>query len=169
MQFKPDAQAQFDREIEVFAVVRELHFLSGKAPRLVKIDRQSRKLLFEYPRLHWSPLHKRAPRERLDESTLRGLKDLLYNAINELYDSNVAYPVRQDSIFLVKRSVGQSCRWGIFLGGWQLCTLRKQAGRTEWNEQRRLQLGQVDLIFDSLLAQARQQPHSSGTWHFGKS
>ncbi|KAK4075220.1 hypothetical protein Purlil1_12731 [Purpureocillium lilacinum] len=167
MQFKPDAEAQFDREIKVFAVVSKLHSLSGKAPQLVETDHKSRKLVFAYPRLHWSPLHKRATRECFDEPTLRGLKDLLYKAINELYDSGVAYPVRQDAIFLVKRSAGesrsagQSYRWGIFLGGWQLCTLQNQADRTEWNKQRRVQLDQVDLIFDPLLAQARQQPHSS--------
>ncbi|KAK4065927.1 hypothetical protein Purlil1_14011 [Purpureocillium lilacinum] len=167
--FQPDAQARFGREIKVFDAVHKLHSLSGKAPRLVEIDCKSRRLVFEYPRLHWSPLHKRAPRERFDEPILRGLKGLLYKAVDELYDHGVAYPVQQDAIFLVKqsagqsRSAGQSYQWGILLGGWQLCTLRNQAGRTEWNIRRRAQLDQVDLIFHPLLAQARQELHNDYT------
>lgn len=160
VQFKPDNQAQFNIEVQVFSVVGNSHSLSRKAPRLVDIRRQSRKLVFEYPRLHWRPLYKRA--RECDEPTLLHLKELLCETINELYDNDVAYPVRRDAIFLVKRSkqsANQSYRWDIFLGGWQQCTLRNQAGTAELNKQRKMQLDGIELLFKPLLAHAWRQLH----------
>ncbi|KND86386.1 hypothetical protein TOPH_08992 [Tolypocladium ophioglossoides CBS 100239] len=152
--FKPNEQALFDKEIKVLSIVLRLPSLNRKAPRVVGGDPKSRTLVLEYPRLRWLPLHRRAQKCSLDINTLGRLKSMLCGSVNELYCHNVSYPVQEETIFLVKRSSG----WDFFLGGWQNCTLRNQAGVTEWNKQKEAQLEEINRLFKQL----EEQSHATG-------
>lgn len=114
--FSPDDISSFYHEASALKTVSRLPPLRDHAPKVIKADPLSGVLVLSYPRLHWAPLLQRVEASAFGLETLLELKLKLCSYIEVLYRNGVAYRVKQDCVYPVKKASG---KWALYLGGWQ--------------------------------------------------
>lgn len=108
-------------------------------------------LVLSYPRLHWTTLGQRVTDSVLDVETLLGMKKELVSNIELLYEHGVAYNIKENCVFPVKKASGG---WVLYLGGWADASFYPFSGSDELERRKTEQLKRIEDHFELLCARA---------------